>query len=64
MENDTNELLRTLLVAQVLTLAKTIEISKNMGDSRHSSTDHFVGDAIREIQRDRASILQRLSNTR
>ena len=61
MEN--KELLETLLAAQVLTLAKTIEIRKNMGGSSHSSSDHFVGDAIREIQRDRASILQRLAQT-
>ena len=56
-----NELLKTLLVAQVLTLARTIEIQKNAKGS--SSTDHYLGDAISDISQQRASILQRLSQT-
>ena len=59
MEN--KELLETLLAAQVLTLAKTIEIQKSANGS--SSTDHYLGDAIREIYRSRAGILQRLAQT-
>ncbi len=55
------ELLETLLVAQVLTLAKAIEAEKREKGS--SSTDHFLGDAIKEIARQRASILQRLAQT-
>ncbi len=55
------ELLETLLVAQVLTLARTIEIQKN--EKGMSSTDHFVGDAINEIARQRGGILQRLAQT-
>ncbi len=42
MEN--KDLLETLLVAQVLTLAKTMEAAGNM-----SKTDHYVGDALNEI---------------
>lgn len=57
------ELLETLLAAQVLSLAKAIEISKNMDGHSHSSSDHFVGDAIREIRQQRSSILQRLAQT-
>lgn len=60
MEN--KELLETLLVAQVLALAKTIEIQKAAKGA--SSTDHYVGDAISEIRQQRASILQRLAQTR
>jgi hypothetical protein len=57
MEN--KELLETLLVAQVLTLAKTIENTKGGYKS-----DHFVGDAVKEIAQQRASILQALAQTR
>lgn len=56
MEN--KDLLETLLVAQVLTLAKTLEAAGSMNKS-----DHYVGDAINEISRQRASILQRLAKT-
>ena len=54
-------LLETLLVTQVLILAKTTEIQKNAKGS--SSTDHYLGDAIREIAQQRATILQRLAQT-
>lgn len=57
MEN--KDLLETLLVAQVLTLAKTIESAKGGYKS-----DHFVGDAVKEISQQRASILQALAQTR
>ena len=63
MTEETIEMLRTLLVAQVLTLSKAIEVEKNTGNTSHSSSDHFVGDAIKEIARQRASILQRLAQT-
>lgn len=55
------ELLETLLVAQVLTLAQVIETRKNA--EGRSSTDHYVGDAIREIRLQRGVILQRLAQT-
>lgn len=53
------ELLETLVVAQVLTLARTLEAAGNMAKS-----DHYVGDAIREICDQRAAILQRLGQIR
>lgn len=53
------DLLETLLVAQVLTLAKTMEAASNT-----SKSDHFVGDALNEIARQRAAILQKLAQTR
>ena len=52
------QLFETLLVAQVLTLAKTMETAGSTFKS-----DHYVGDAIKEIQRQRAPILQRLAQT-
>jgi hypothetical protein len=58
MENNT-ELLQTLLVAQILILAKTIETEKKAKGS--SSTDHYVGEAIQQINRERANILRRLA---
>jgi hypothetical protein len=50
------ELLETLLVTQVLTLAKVMEAA---GSSYKS--DHYLSDAIREIRQQRAAILQRLA---
>lgn len=56
MEN--KDLLETLLVAQVLTLAKAIEAKKGGYKS-----DHFVGDAVKEISQRRAEVLQLLAQT-
>lgn len=56
MEN--KELLETLLVAQVLTLAKTMEAAGNAYKS-----DHYLSDAIREIRQQRAAVLQKLAQT-
>lgn len=56
MEN--KELLETLLVAQVLTLARTMEAA----GSTHKS-DHYLGDAVREIRLQRAAVLQKLAQT-
>ena len=58
MENETTELLRTLLVAQVLTLAQAIETEK-----KSYKSDHYVGDAIKAISQQRAEILRKLSGT-
>lgn len=58
MENDVKELLKTLLVAQVLTLAKAME-----ADSKTSKSDHFIPDAIKAISQQRADILRKLSGT-
>jgi hypothetical protein len=53
-----NEQLETLLVAQVLTLAKVMEAAGSTYKS-----DHYLSDAIREIRQQRVSILQRLAQT-
>lgn len=53
------ELLETLLVAQVLTLAQSIEAEKRANGS--SSTDHYVGEALNRISRERSQILRRLA---
>lgn len=54
-----NHKLDTLLVAQVLTLAKAIEAEKRAKGS--SSTDNYIPDAIRLIQNQRDKILARLA---
>lgn len=56
MENETTEMIRTLLVAQVLTLAKFME-----ADGKTYKSDHYLGDAVKEISSQRADILRRLS---
>lgn len=58
MENDVKEILSTLLVAQVLTLAKAME-----ADSNTNKSDHFIPDAIEAISQQRADILGRLAGT-
>lgn len=57
MEN--KELIETLLVAQVLTLAKTMEAASSTWKS-----DHFVGDAVKEIARQRDAVLRKLAEVR
>lgn len=59
MENRETELLQTLLAAQVLTLAHVMEAAGGM----HKS-DHYLGDAISAIARQRADILRRLAESR
>jgi hypothetical protein len=62
MDQDQSELLKTLLVAQVLTLAKTIEAEKRANGS--SSTSHYVPDAVALIARERRQILALLDQSR
>ncbi len=61
MENQT-ELLETLLVAQVLTLAHHLKAEK----ARHglTSTSDFTQEASRLIAQKRADILRKLAETR
>ena len=53
--NENTELLKTLLTAQVLTLAKAIEAEKRQQGA--SSTSHYVPEAVRLIARERDSVL-------
>lgn len=62
MDEQLNTSIETLLVAQVLTLAKAIEAEKRAKGS--SSTDHYVPEAVQLIARERAQILQRLAQSR
>ena len=52
------ELLEPLLVAQVLTLAKTMEANSKTWKS------DFIPDAIKEIQEKRREVLRKLSEVR
>ena len=55
------ELLETLLVAQVLTLAKTIEIRENSGGS--SVSKDFIAAAARLVAQKRPEVLRLLLET-
>lgn len=59
MEN--KQLLEDLLVAQVLTLAKTLEIRANIGDK--GVDKDFIPDAARLLAQKRGEVLRRLSET-
>ena len=58
MDQETRSTLETLLVAQVLTMAKTIEAEKRARGSM--STDHYIPEAIALIARERSQVLARL----
>lgn len=58
MDQETRSTLETLLVAQVLTLAKTIEAEKRAKGAM--STSHYIPEAITLIARERSQILARL----
>ena len=61
MQADQFETLQTLLVAQVLTLAQTIEAAKALKGS--TSSDHYVPEAVRLVAAQRAQILARLAQS-
>lgn len=60
MEN--KELLETLLVAQVLTLAKTIEIRENPPGA--SKSKDFIPDALRLLAQKKPEVLRLLAEIR
>lgn len=59
MENESAELLQTLLVAQALTLASVMEAAGNSFKS-----DHYIGDAVKAITQQREVILRRFAESR
>ena len=60
MDDETKEILRTLLVVQVLTLAKAIETEKRANGTVMAD---FLGYAVKEVSQKRADILRRLAGT-
>lgn len=58
MDEELKELVRTLLVVEVLNLAKAIEAERRAGGTVMAD---FLGHAIKEIQQKRAEVLRRLA---
>jgi hypothetical protein len=61
MDQETKTLMESLLVAQVLTLAKAISAEKALKGS--VSTSGYVPEAVALIAQQRAGILQRLAES-
>lgn len=62
MDQELTEMIETLLVAQVLTLAKAIEAERRQKGS--ASTDHYIPEAAALVGRERQRILALLAQSR
>lgn len=61
MDEETKEMLRTLLVVEVLSLSKLVETERR---AKGVVMADFLGDALREVAQKRPEILRRLAETR